>query len=159
MTNTVVNNRLVSDNESSLGLCSINGHKHSFVIEDEARLKKVKGETRIPAGTYKLGIRKVASPMTKRYRQKYHWFKFFIVLIGVPNFTYVYFHIGNKETHTDACQLLGYGAALDENNHYRNTQSAVAVKDFYEKIYPLLERGEEVEYHIIDHDQWCPKVD
>src|SRR5690606_2699229 len=52
-------------------------HFNSFVIEDEYREVKVKGETRIPAGRYELKIRKQDTPLTLKYRKRYpEWFQY-----------------------------------------------------------------------------------
>ena len=54
--------RFSSQNESSLGVLFdvTEGRKFlCFTLEDEARKVKVSGETRIPAGTYNLGLRTV----------------------------------------------------------------------------------------------------
>ena len=65
--------RFSSQNESSLGLLFdvTEGRKFlCFTLEDEARKVKVSGETRIPAGTYKLGLRTVGG-FHGRYSKKY----------------------------------------------------------------------------------------
>ena len=53
--------RFSSQSDSTLGILFdvTDGRKFlCFTLEDEAREVKVKGETRIPAGTYKLKLRK-----------------------------------------------------------------------------------------------------
>lgn len=103
--------RYVDDDDSSLGLFfmgeSPNYEFMGYSLEDEKRLFKVKGETRIPAGYYELKSRQEMSPMTERYRAKYPWFSWHIQLMSVPNFDYVYVHIGNTDKDTDGCILLG----------------------------------------------------
>jgi len=66
----------------------------AFTMEDEYRDVKVMGETRIPAGFYKLGLRQEDTPKTIQYRQKYSWFKKHIEVLNVKGFTGVYIHIG-----------------------------------------------------------------
>lgn len=145
----IVNKRVDHTEETTLGIMKI-GHKPiGFVIEDEPRAVKVKGETRIPAGSYKFGIRKVDSPLTLRYRERFDWFKYHIELLDVPGFDYVYVHVGNDEGDTDACQVIGYNAHV-RNFDYVNSQSVDMYKDFYDLVYPLLEKGNEVIYKIID---------
>lgn len=65
-------------------------------LEDEPRLKKVMGETRIPAGTYPFGFE--FSPKFGRE---------LLTVFGVTDFTGVRWHSGNTEDHTDACYLPG----------------------------------------------------
>ncbi len=85
----LVNVRIARDNESTLGLLTVDGKKFSFVIEDEKRDIKVKGETRISAGLYPVKFRKVLTPLTKKYRVKYSWFTHHLELLNI--------HIDNLE--------------------------------------------------------------
>ena len=50
--------RYSSSSESTLGLFMINDQFQCYTLEDEFREVKVKGQTRIDAGTYKLELRK-----------------------------------------------------------------------------------------------------
>ncbi len=146
----LVNTRIASDNESTLGLLTVNGKKFSFVIEDEEREVKVKGETRIPAGKYQVKFRKELSPLTEKYRAKYPWFTYHLELTNVPNFKYVYIHIGNFESSTDACQVVGNKAGFDGNNHFRNFESVDNFKRLYLVVSESIERGGDVWYEIVD---------
>ena len=102
----LLNTRIASDNESTLGLLTVNGKKLSFVIEDEQRDVKVKGETRIPAGKYQVTFRKQLTLLTNKYRAKYTWFSYHLELVGVPNFSYVYIHIGTLRVAPMLVRLL-----------------------------------------------------
>ena len=146
----LVNTRIASDNESTLGLLTVNGKKFSFVIEDEKRDIKVKGETRIPAGKYLVTFRKQLTPLTKKYRKKYTWFTYHLELIDVPNFSYVYIHIGNFERSTDACQVVGNKAGFDGNNHFRNFESVDNFRKLYLLVSDAIENGEGVWYEVLD---------
>ena len=148
----LINTRISSDNESTLGLLTVNGKKFSFVIEDEQRDIKVKGETRIPAGKYKVEFRNELTPLTKKYRAKYPWFTYHLELIDVPNFKYVYIHIGNFESSTDACQVIGNKAGFDSNNHFRNFESVDNFRRLYLEVCEALDCGEDVWYRIVDMD-------
>lgn len=148
----LINTRIARDNESSLGVLTVNGEKFSFVIEDEKRDIKVKGETRISAGLYPVIFRKELTPLTKKYRAKYSWFTYHLELQNVPDFTNVYIHIGNFESSTAACQVVGNKAGFDDNNHFRNFESTDNFKRLYLLISDVLNGGEEVTYEIIDRD-------
>ena len=148
----LINTRIASDNESTLGLLTINGKKFSFVIEDEQRDIKVKGETRIPAGKYLVKFRKELTPLTKKYRAKYPWFTYHLELIDVPNFSYVYIHIGNFESSIDACQVVGNKAGFDSNNHFRNFESVASFRRLYLEVCEAIEDGEDVTYEIVNAD-------
>ena len=65
--------RFSSHSDSTLGLLFdiTEGRKFlCFTIEDEGRDTKIKGETRIPAGTYELKLRKEGG-YHQRYVKKY----------------------------------------------------------------------------------------
>lgn len=112
-----------------------------FTLEDEFREKKVKGETRIPEGFYEIVIRQDITEKTKEYQSRYDWFKKHLEIKNVPGFTSIYIHIGNKETDTDGCVLLG---DVCDNNQVTNGfigNSTVAFKRFYKKVFPHLENG------------------
>lgn len=112
-----------------------------YVVEDEKRSEKVAGKTRIPAGTYELGIRK-GSPMANRYDNKYSdiGHNGMIWLKDVPDFEFVYIHVGNTHEETEGCLLLNYTAYIDPaNGGGSGGRSVAAYKDFYKKIRPLLD--------------------
>lgn len=139
-------NRIHDNKTSTIGYLMIDGEFFCFTLEDEFRATKLRGETRIPEGTYKLLIRKDDTPLTLKHRTAYGpWFKYHIEIGGIKDFTGVYIHAGNDETHTDGCLLLGDTVA----NHIIQPKnplgaSVQAIKRFYERVYPLLEKGQEV---------------
>ena len=147
----IINKRVASTSNSTIGILIIDGKPSGFVIEDEKRAVKVMGETRIPAGKYKLGIRKEMTPLTRKYRNRYGWFKYHIELLDVPNFTGIYIHVGNTEKDTAGCQIIGKTAGMREGE-YVNMQSSICYREFYQSVYPLLKRGDEITYEIIDND-------
>lgn len=144
-----------SDNtKSSLGLLFHKEEKKflNYILEDEFREIKVKGETRIPAGYYELKIRKEDTPLTIKHREAYgQWFKYHIEVTGVPNFQGIYIHAGNNDTHTDGCLLIGNS----QNNHHTVqgnplVSSIDGTRRVYELIYPELEAGRKVFIEIRD---------
>ena len=148
----LINTRIARDNESTLGLLTVNGKKFSFVIEDEKREIKIKGETRIPAGLYPVKFRKEITPLTKKYREKYSWFTYHLELQNVLGFSDVYIHIGNFESSTAACQVVGNKAGFGDNNHFRNYESIDNFKHLYLLVSEALNRGETITYEIVDMD-------
>jgi hypothetical protein len=129
--------RFSTQNDSTLGLLFVNGEFECFVLEDEYRDIKVKGETRIPCGFYDIKKRQVLSGLTKKYRAKFDWFDYHFQLQDVPNFNYVYLHIGNDTSNTDGCLLLNNG--IKSNAHGRSqknlgTESTSAFKRLYQKM-------------------------
>ena len=117
----------------------------AYTLEDEYREEKKYGETRIPNGTYKLGLRKVGG-----YNDKYSK-RFSDIHIGmlhvlnVPGFEYILIHCGNTDEHTAGCLLVGDS---QENNQITKDgfigKSTQAYKRIYPKIAEAIECGEEV---------------
>lgn len=145
------NKRVDNTNDSTLGILKLDDVNIGFVIEDEHRDKKVRGETRIKAGIYDLKILKLDTPLTLKYRAKYPWFKYHIELNNVPQFIGVYVHIGNFESSTDGCQIIGTDAAITANGEFRNKYSTVMFKKWYLATYKALEEGKEVFWKITDN--------
>jgi hypothetical protein len=119
----------------------------SHSLEDEWRDTKVMKETRIPEGLYELKIIKVDTPLTLKHRVSYNispfgiWFRYHIEITGVKNFSGIYIHAGNRESHTDGCLLLGdtiHNHIIEPDNLQRSIQ---AVKRFYDRCYQSLEKG------------------
>lgn len=122
----------------------------NHAIEDGFNAVKIKGRTRIPAGRYKLVIRKVLSPKTKQYREKFPWFEFHIEIVDVPGYNYIYIHIGNTSRDTLGCVLTADSA---NNNQVENGfagNSTKAFKRFYKRFYPKLKAEKEIYINIID---------
>ena len=112
--------------------------KRSFVcytLEDEYREKKVYGETRIPAGTYKVELRTEGG-----YHQKYSK-RFPDIHIGmlhvtnVPGFKYILIHCGNTDEHTAGCLLVGDS---QENNQIKGDGFIGKSANAYKRIYPKI---------------------
>jgi len=127
-----------------------------YTLEDEHREldEKVMGETRVPAGTYKITLRTVGG-FYGRYLSKYgsDFHKGMLWVRDVPGFEYILIHTGNTDEHTAGCLIVG------------NTQSSNLIKkdgfvgssvDAYKRIYPkiadALLNGEEVEITYINYD-------
>ena len=141
--------RISSGTDSTNGiLLEINKTERKFLaytLEDEYRREKVYGETRIPNGTYQLGLRTVGG-----YNQKYSK-RFSDIHIGmlhvldVPGFEYILIHCGNTDEHTAGCLLVGDS---QENNQIKKDgfigKSSQAYKRIYPRIASALERGEKV---------------
>ena len=58
--------RLNDNGQSTIGVLLIDGKFQGFTIEDEFRTIKIKGETRIPSGTYKVILRKEGGKHERR---------------------------------------------------------------------------------------------
>ena len=124
-----------------------------YTLEDEHRSEKIKGETRIPAGTYKITLRTVGGFHT-RYTAKYgEMHKGMLWVRDVPNFEYILIHTGNTDEHTAGCLLVG---SSQQENISKGDGFIGASGTAYTRIYPpiaaALEAGEEVTITYIDYD-------
>ena len=82
---------------------------HSDMLTSEINRIKVAGQTAIPTGTYfiTLGIQ---SPKfsSKKYEKQYGFCKGYLPrLINVKGYQGICIHIGNSDTDTDGCILVG----------------------------------------------------
>jgi len=137
---------------STVSFCRYNGELYMYGMEDEHREIKVSGETRIPAGTYKLGIKRTVTPKTESYRKRFSWFDKHIEIMGVENFTNVYIHVGNYEADTDACYLTGNNPSINTIEPGKVSASVDTFKRFYHQFYPMLQAGKDVYIEFIDMD-------
>ncbi len=100
-----------------------------FVLEDDHDPVKIVGDTRVPAGCYELDLR-TESPMATRYAMQFPGIhKGMVWLRDVPNYRFVYMHVGNDEDDTDGCLLLG----LNRNETTRTIQQS---RRAYAVVYP-----------------------
>ena len=145
--------RYSSQGNDSLGLLFVDGVFECYTLEDEFRdlsagAEKVMHETRIPEGTYEIGLRTVGG-MHRRYL--YHSdtgireiHKGMLWVRDVPHFQYVLIHCGNDEKDTSGCLLVGSTA---NNNRYEKGfigESRTAYKRFYPRVVAAIERAERV---------------
>lgn len=111
-----------------------------FTLEDEYREEKEYGETRIPAGTYRITLRTVGG-FHNRYAEKFpNMHKGMLWVRDVPGFEYILIHIGNTDEHTAGCLLVGMSADMKGTIG----KSTYAYKDIYPRISEALLDGEDV---------------
>ena len=124
-----------------------------YTLEDEARVLKVKGETRVPNGIYKLELR-TEGGFHEKYKKKYGGFhKGMLHVTNVPNFEYILIHTGNTDEHTAGCLLVGDS---QENNVIIKDGFVGKSVNAYKRIYPNISKaiikGESVTIEYIDID-------
>ena len=117
----------------------------AYTLEDEQRDDKVFGETRIPNGTYELGLRKVGGYHAK-YSKRFDDIHIGMLhVLDVPNFEYILIHCGNTDEHTAGCLLVGDS---QENNQITTNGFIGKSTQAYKRIYPdianAIECGEDV---------------
>ena len=149
--------RFSSQEDSSSGLLfevSELGRKFlCYTLEDERRALKVKGETRVPAGTYNIKLRKEGG-FHARYTKKYGGFhRGMLHICDVPNFEWILLHTGNTDEHTAGCLIVGDS---QENNIIIKDGFIGKSGNAYKRIYPAIakaiELNEEVTIEYIDFD-------
>jgi hypothetical protein len=138
--------RLHDTGDATVGAMFIDGVFQCFTLEDEHRDVKIKGETRIPAGTYKINFRKEGGFHAK-YTAKYgSMHKGMLHVQDVPNFQWILIHTGNTDEHTAGCLLVGETADLSGVIG----RSVDAYKKMYPKVAKALEDGKEVTIQYLD---------
>jgi len=150
--------RVSSQKDSTSGLLfEVNNGKRTFLcytLEDEQRDVKVWGETRIPAGIYKLGLR-TEGGFHNRYLSRYgaDFHKGMIWVLDVPGFEWILWHSGNTDENTAGCLLLGNS---QESNLVKKDGFIGASRDAYKLVYPrvlaAIESGLDVKVEYIDYD-------
>lgn len=143
MSDIILKRQILTDC-STIGTLDVFGEK-VCTLEDTRREHKVWGETRIPAGRYKIELRNEGG-MTQRYAARFpDIHRGMLWLQNVPMFEYVYIHIGNTPEDTEGCILVGL--AHDDDR-------IISSKAAYRKIYPLiLEAIEAGDCHIVILDE------
>jgi len=149
--------RLSDNGKSTLGALYIDGISECFILEDEYRVEKLQGETRIPEGTYEIKLRTEGGTHEKYKKhsdpeiKKMH--KGMLHLQNVPNFQYILIHIGNTEKDTEGCLLPGLVATFNRYADGEVTSSTAAYKKFYPRVSAELIAGRKVFIEIVDADR------
>ena len=147
--------RFSSQADSTSGLLfevtEVKKHFLCYTLEDERRVLKVRGETRVPAGTYKIELRKEGG-FHERYTKKYPGIhRGMLHVTDVPGFEYILIHTGNTDEHTAGCLIVGDS---QENNIILRDGFVGKSVNAYKRIYPAIakaiEQGEEVTIEYID---------
>jgi hypothetical protein len=92
----IVVKRLYKGEKSIIGEMTVDGIFECFTLEDVERPVKIKGETAIPKGTYKVIINQ-----SNRFKRQLP------LLLNVPGFEGVRIHSGNTNHDTEGCILVG----------------------------------------------------
>ena len=152
--------RFADNGDTTLGILLVDGVFECFTVEDEERKgDKVKGETRVPNGTYDVDLR-AEGGYHNRYTSKYgSMHKGMLCIHNAPNwkietpthnFQYILIHTGNTDEHTMGCLLVNDSVS---GKTFTGGSSVDAYKDLYPKVEKVLSDGGEVtiEYKDIEH--------
>ena len=149
--------RIIDNGKETLGVLNLVSVDREifqcFTLEDQYRLKKVMADTRIPAGTYEIKLRTEGRLHTK-YKKKFpEMHKGMLHITKIPNFKYVYIHIGNTKKDTAGCPLVGNLPAkhLFKSNRYKVIESTLAYKRIYPQIVESILIGHKAFITIIDN--------
>lgn len=113
-----------------------------FTLEDQQQEKKVPGQTRIPAGRYRIKKR-MDSPKFKHYDDRWApWHKGMLWLQDVESFTWIYIHPGTVVEDTEGCILVGDGAYTNIVGKAKLFNSRDAYARIYQQMSADLERGD-----------------
>lgn len=110
--------RITKTNNSTIGELYINGVFQCYTLEDKEREVKIKNETAIPKGTYKVIINR-----SNRFKIDLP------LLLNVPNFEGVRIHTGNSNHDTEGCILVGQTRSTDFIGNSRK-----AFKNLFDKM-------------------------
>ena len=144
--------RFSSQEDSTSGLLFLEQNNKleflCYTLEDEYRKSKVRGETRVPAGVYKIQLRKEGG-FHQRYTKKYgSMHKGMLHVTDVPGFEYILIHTGDTDEHTAGCLLVGDS---QENNAIIKDGFIGKSNNAYKRIYPDIAKAVETEGVIIEY--------
>ena len=120
--------RLHRTENSTIGELLIDGVWECYTLEDKERDVKIKSETAIPRGTYKVIINQ-----SNRFK------RLMPLLLNVPNFEGVRIHAGNTNHDTEGCILVGRTRSKDFIGQSRKA---------YEKLFKKMQAAKDISLTI-----------
>lgn len=99
---TITIKRLYKSDNSTIGEMTIDGKWECYTLEDKERDIKIKSETAIPKGTYKVIINQ-----SNRFK------RLLPLVLNVPGFEGIRIHPGNTNHDTEGCILVGRTRSKD----------------------------------------------
>lgn len=148
--------RYADNGNATLGLLLVDGVFNCFTVEDEERAEKIKGETRIPNGTYTVSLR-ANGGFHSKYSEKYgdmhrgmlciHNADDWKIIKDGMEFQFILIHTGNTEKHTMGCLLVNDAVS---SNTFTGSSSVDAYKELYPLVATAIECGEEVKIEYKD---------
>src|SRR5215813_3598237 len=132
--------RVYEGSNSTLSHLYIDGLFACYILEGKLRSMKVFGKTCIPEGVYPLKVN-LSAGMNKRYAPKFGKKHLGMIEIrDIPNYSLVFFHIGNYHSDTMGCPLMGSYFRREEND-FMVLQSAMAYKHWYPALMKKIMAG------------------
>jgi hypothetical protein len=121
--------RIHKTDVSTIGELYVDGIFQCYTLEDIERDVKIKSETAIAKGKYKVMI-----TLSNRFK------KYMPLLLNVPNFEGVRIHSGNTNHDTEGCILVGQTRSKDFIGQSRKA---------YDKLFKKLETAKEITIEIV----------
>ncbi len=145
--------RYSDDKTTTLGLLFVNEKFYCYTLEDTFHEVKIKGETRIPAGTYHIQFRKEETDLTLKYRERYpEWFTWHLQLQNVPGFHSIYIHNGGGHTDTEGCILVSDSLNVSNENAFLSN-SRETFRRLYGYLREQLDNNIPVQISIYNEDR------
>lgn len=143
METVIIVKRINKGKNSTLSEIYVEGEFFCYGLEDSVRDQKIKGSTAIPAGTYKLKLNTMGA-MNAAYKRRFpELHRGMLEITAIPNFNYVYIHIGNNFADTAGCLLVGFEMKyIKRIGEYEIRQSKKAYRALYGRLIKLMAAGE-----------------
>ena len=125
----IIVKRLHKTNTSTIGELLIDGIFQCYTLEDTERPVKIKNETAIPKGTYKVIINQ-----SNRFK------RLLPLLLNVPNYEGVRIHSGNTNHDTEGCILVGQTRG---DNYVGQSRKA------FDKLFKKMQKAENITLTIL----------
>lgn len=114
---TITIKRLYKSENSTIGEMTIDGKWECYTLEDKERDIKIKSETAIPKGTYKVIINQ-----SNRFK------RLLPLVLNVPGFEGIRIHPGNTNHDTEGCILVGRTRSKDFIGQSRKAFASLFIK-------------------------------
>lgn len=145
---TIQLNRFISNKDETIGVMLVDNIACVVTCEDQHQAVKVKKETRIPEGTYKIALKTDGGHNEKYGKMFPGMHKGMLELQQVPGFQFILIHIGNTDVDTDGCILVGEKAYIAPNGKLSVENSTLAYQKLYKLVIAQLTSGKEVSITI-----------
>ena len=83
--------------------------------------------------------------------RRFPWHRGMLWLQNVPDFTFIYIHVGNKDDDSEGCLLVGDGQISNVVERGQVTNSVTAYRRVYSHIMDAMNAGEDVWIEVEDY--------